>query len=243
MKFTLIIISIIFSGILLAQEVPAKYQKLWQNINEAEDESARKELLKELKKSPKDPWLNFIAGHAYLFSEPEKAQSYFEKTIAIDSTIGPAYYGLALTLDDSLDIDREITLYGKAIKFDPGDGFSHLYRGGLYLKKGLPDLAMADAEAAKKCELTDPLAIDGLLIEVMDYEGKTKELHSFVKNGGYSDIELMWNQSTIDIVIRVYEELNQPQDVCKMCRMIQKEYSMFEKDPPAEIQEKLKKCN
>jgi tetratricopeptide (TPR) repeat protein len=241
MKTTLtIIICFLFSGILFSQEVPAKYQKLWQEINESDEEAAQKKVLKLLKKDPQDPWLNWMMGESYTLYDTEKAKEYFEKTIELDSTIGPAYYSLAGMLDDSLDIDQKIGLYSKAIKFDPSFGFSNINRGELYLKKGRSDLAMLDAEAAKKCEFTELIIVDALIIEILNAEGKTKELHALVKNGEYSDKAFLWDQSTIDIVIRVYEELNQPEDVCKICRMIQQELSMFEKDPPPNIQEKIK---
>lgn len=243
MKFILTIIAFLSVSILFAQNVPAKYQKLWQEVNESDPEVIREEILKKLKKEPNDGWLNWLAGETNEHMDPEAARMYYEKAISVDSTVGAAYYSLASFLDESTEIDRCIYLFTKAIKFDPQLGFSYIYRGQLYLQKGLSDLAMADAVASKKCEMTDPLTADGLIIEILNADGKTKELHEFIQKGKYSDNEMIWNSRTNEIIIRVYEELNQPEDVCKMCRMIQETAAMLEAKTPAEILEKLKKCN
>lgn len=242
MKTILTILSLIFSTALFAQDVPEKYQKLWEMVGEGESEMVNKKLSKELKKNPNDPWLNWMMGVSCTFTEEEKAKSYYKKAIAIDSTIGPAYYNLATTLNDSTEIDQKIELYGKAIKFDPKNGFSLVYRGELYLKQGHYELAMKDAENAKKCELIDLILIDGLIIQILDAQGKTEELKYFVDKGKYADTYPIWNSDIDYILIRVYEELNQPENVCKICKLLKKEYSMFDQDPPAPILEKLKNC-
>lgn len=243
MKTTLTIIAFICSCVLFAQDPPKKYQKIWDEINEGDPKTAKKQLSKSLKNNPTDPWLYWMSGILIDQGDDQgDAKAFYEKALAVDSTFGPAYYNLASLLDDDSDTDKKIELLSKAIKFYPQNGFSYVSRGELYLKKGLYELAMADAESAKKCELIDLSAIDGLIIEVLHAQGKTRELHSFVKSGNYSDVYHMWNSSTIDILINVYEELNQPENVCQICKSIQEEYSMLGVPVPESIAEKLKKC-
>lgn len=244
MKTTLTIITFILcSCVLFAQDPPEKYQKIWEEINEGDPKTAKKQLSKSLKNNPTDPWLYWMSGILIDHGEDQgDAKAFYEKALAVDSTFGPAYYNLASLLDDDSDTDKKIELLSKAIKFYPQNGFSYVSRGELYLKKGLYELAMADAESSKKSELIDPMATDGLIIEILYAQKKTGELHDFVKSGNYADAASMWYSSTLDILISVYEELNQLENVCKICKSIQEEYSMLGVPVPESIAEKLKKC-
>lgn len=243
MKTTLTIIAFICSCVLFAQDPPEKYQQIWNEVNEGDSKVAKKKLSKLLKNNPNDPWLYWMSGilidHG---GDQSDAKTFYEKALAVDSTFGPAYYNLASLLDSDSHTDKKIELLSKAIKFYPQNGFSHISRGELYLKKGLFDLAMADAESAKKCELIDPIAVDGLIIEILYAQKKTKELQSFVKSGNYADTGSMWGMNTLDILIKVYEELNQPENICKVCKSIQQDYDIIGIPIPETISEKLKNC-
>lgn len=244
MKTALTIFSLICTFLLFAQEPPKKYQKIWSEVNEGDPKAAKKGLSKLIKDNPNDPWPYWMSGILIdTGSDQGDPKAFYEKALAVDSTFGPAYYNLALLFDSDSSTDKKIELFSKAIKYYPQNGFSYISRGELYLQKGLYDLAMADAESARKSELIDLMAIDGLIIEVLDAQGKTKELHAFIKSGDYATIYHMWNNNTLDILIKVYEELNQMENVCKICRSIQEEYSMAEAPVPAAISEKLKNCN
>ncbi len=243
MKTTLTIIAFICSCVLFAQEPPEKYRKVWVDVNEGDSKAAKKELSKLLKNNPKDPWLYWMSGILIDSGDDQgDAKAFYEKALEADSTFGPAYYNLAILLDGDSHTDKKIGVLSKAIRFYPQNGFSHIARGELYLKKGLFDLAMADAESAKKCELIDLIAVDGLIIEILYAQKKNKELQSFVKSGNYAVTGSMWNMSTLDILIKVYEELNQPENICKICKSIQQDYDILGIPIPETISEKLKNC-
>ncbi|WP_300665785.1 hypothetical protein [Fluviicola sp.] len=243
MKTTLTIIAFLYSCLVFAQDPPEKYQKIWAEVNEGDSKKAKKELSKSIKNNPEDPWLYWMSGILINNGTDQgDAKTFYEKALAVDSTFGPAYYSLASLLDDDSNTDKKIELFSKAIKFYPQNGFSYVARGELYLKKGLYELAMTDAESAKKSELIDLMAVDGLIIEVLYAQKKTRELHAFIKSGNYTDSVFMWDTHTINILISVYEELNQPENVCKVCKSILEDYDMVGIPVPETISEKLKKC-
>lgn len=191
MKTILTYLVVLITTISFTQEPPEKYQKIWNEINEGDAESAQKELKKIIKTKPKDPWPYWMMGIS-LENGQENAEKcgYYEQAIAADSSFAPGYYNLANCLDsDSSNYPRIEKLYTKAITLEPNDNHNYVARASLYQDWEKYDLAVKDAKTAKLLDSQDCYFANQIIIKSLYAQRKMDDLRIFLKlndpnNGG-----------------------------------------------------------
>lgn len=216
MKTILTTLILLVSLNFFAQDVPEKYQELWAECNEGDPEKVHKKIDKLIKKNPNDPWLYWMKGNVGFSLGPEN-KPYFEKALQLDSTFAAAYYSLAINIsendENSMLIKEE--LYTKAIKFSK-EPFSYYYiaRSDLYIEMKKFDLALADAEQARKMNDIDMFEANRVYIYALNGLNRDKDLKAFlfsndVIEGGMADSEYYI------LVASLYEKYKMKNKACE----------------------------
>ena len=196
MKTILTSLILLVSMNLFAQEVPEKYQDIWMECNEGEPKKVHKKIDKLIKKNPNDPWLYWMKGNIG-FSTTNENNKYFEKAIQIDSSFAAAYYSLAINIfeeDENSQLKKE-ELYTKAIKYSKEPFFYYyIARSDLYIEMQKFDLALVDAEQARKMDDIDKFEANRVYIYALNGLNREKDLKAFlfsndVVNGGMAGSE------------------------------------------------------
>jgi tetratricopeptide (TPR) repeat protein len=190
MKSILTLIVLFFSAALFSQDVPKKYETFFSQITDYDIEGAQKSLKKQIKKDPNDKWLQWLMGFSYSISDQgEKSIPYFEKAVALDSNFADAHRQLAQNLRylDSTHYAKSEYHYTKAIQLKPTDHFNYVERGDLYLEMKQYDLAIADAEQAKKIDAEDCYFANRIIIESLNAQKKTADLKKFLAKNDPND--------------------------------------------------------
>lgn len=257
MKTILTTFILLISLNFFAQDVPDKYQDIWTECNEGDPKKVHKKLDKLIKKNPNDPWLYWMKGNVGFSYGPEN-NKYFEKAIQLDSTFAAAYYSLAINIfeeDENSQLKKEV-LYTKAIKYSK-EPISYYFtaRSDLYIEMKKFDLALIDAEQARKIEDIDQFEANRVYIYALNGLNRDKDLKAFlfsndVINGG------MAGSDYYILVGSLYEKYKMKNKACEAYTVglneIEFMRDMYETPEEFEkaygedfkfFQEKLKACN
>lgn len=182
MKSIIILVTLLLSSGIFAQDPPKKYQKLWSEILGGKPEAIQ-EIKKIALKETKDPWPYWMLGMVSS-SAPENAIEYFKKSFEADPNFAPSHYKYGSLLDQTdPKLQPEIEEhYNKAIQLD---STSHVYykaRGYLYYCQKKYDQAIADSEKGKALDPEKAYFANRTIIECLHDQGKSDELKLFLKN-------------------------------------------------------------
>jgi tetratricopeptide (TPR) repeat protein len=232
--------------LVLAQDPPEKYARIWEKINtNPGSSSVQKELKKLRQDNPSDPWIYWISG---LTCNPvngqEEAAAFYRQAIAADSTFPHAYYNLAMTIEaDNERAYREvIALQTKAVTYDPTLGFAFLGRGEAYAALGEYDAALADCEQARNCPDFDPLQADAFQLEILWKQHKKQEAFELVRKVNFNDGMMMWGTDFDLLLAAIYEEMGDQKSACTCYHNAAEPFEMMGEEIPVEIKNGLKKC-
>jgi tetratricopeptide (TPR) repeat protein len=78
-------------------------------------EVMKKKLMLILKENPEDPHALSFMGNVYLYVDRKKAEEFFKRATAQDSSIAAGYYGLGLIHDIENRLDEALEMYEKAL--------------------------------------------------------------------------------------------------------------------------------
>ena len=190
MKSILTLIVLFFSAAGFSQDVPEKYNAIFSQITDYDIQGAQKTLKKEIKNNPDDKWLQWLMGFSYSISDQgEKSIPYFEKAVALDSNFAEAHGKLAQNLQylDSTDYAKCEYHYTKAIQLQPTDQFNYVGRSALYLEMKQYDLAINDAEQAKKMDPGNCYFGNRIILESLYAQKKTADLKKFLAKNNPND--------------------------------------------------------
>ena len=185
MKSILILIILLLSSHIFAQDPPKKYQKLWMQINEGDPTNAIKELKKIAKKETKDPWPYWMLGIASMYGpESGEVEGYFKKSIEADPNFAPAHYCYASHLDQNdSKLQAEIEEhYTKAIELDSTTSYYYEARGNFYYEQKKYDQAIADCKKAVVLEPINSYFANTTIIWCLYDQGKSEELKQFLRD-------------------------------------------------------------
>jgi tetratricopeptide (TPR) repeat protein len=116
----------------------------------------------------KSAWLE-AGGIARVWrARQEEAIRYYENAIAIDSTYGPAYGGLAFSFGLIGEFDRAFNAVNKYIALTPNEPQPYSCRATVYILQGSAEEAISDLE---KAELLYPGFTDGALERAYSIHG------------------------------------------------------------------------
>jgi tetratricopeptide (TPR) repeat protein len=105
-----------------------------------------------LAKRPDDANIHFQLGYAYTAQQKfSDAQTEYEKAIAFDPKMAPAFLNLGLTLLDS-DPVAAIEPLQKAVELTPGQAEPKYFLGTAFERSGRPALAIEQYKAAEKLD-------------------------------------------------------------------------------------------
>jgi tetratricopeptide (TPR) repeat protein len=237
-------LSLVICPLLHAQDVPEKYEEIWDAVNGDSDPNAVKKQLEILRiQNPTDPWIFWISGIACNpVVEVEQACTYYRGAIAADSTFPHAYYNLAHSLPDSTS-DQQlelIRLFSKAVQYSPDLGFAFLGRGDVYFEMGNYDLALKDAESALKIKDFDKIQGERLKLEVLWKLGKKQEAFNLVRKNDFN-VD-MWGIEFELVLAPIFEEMGDQKQACDCYFRVSSMYELFDQVLPLEIEQGVKKC-
>ncbi|MBN2427168.1 MAG: hypothetical protein JXK94_02405 [Deltaproteobacteria bacterium] len=78
-------------------------------------EVMKKKLMLILKENPSDPHALSFMGNVYLYVDRKKAEEFFKRATAQDSSLAAGYYGLGLIHDIENRLDEALEMYEKAL--------------------------------------------------------------------------------------------------------------------------------
>lgn len=256
MKTILTAVILLVSLNFFAQDVPDKYQDIWMECNEGEAKKVHKKIDKLIKKTPNDPWLYWMKGNIR-FSYGSTNNKYFEKALEIDSTFAPAYYSLGVNIieEDENSLVKKEQLYTKAIELSKNpEAYYFITRGHIYLELKKFELALEDADNAKKIDESFSFDINQLYVYALNGLNRDKDLKALlftndVFNGGMASSEYyilvgslyekykMKNKACETYLVG-YNELEFMRDVYETPEEFEKAYG----EDLKVLQEKLKAC-
>ena len=141
-------------------------------------EIAEKKLKLILEEHPDDPHVLSFLGNIYLDISKVDAMHYYQKAIALDSTIASAYYGMAVIYDQEKN-DEALGLYEKALSLSRWNQSYLNNLGYQYLQRGDYDSAIEKFELLLKLDaryllayyaLSNSHRLNGNLLDAEWYE-------------------------------------------------------------------------
>ncbi len=224
----------------LGQNVPEKYADDFNNIMMSEVSTFQnKTVSKLLKKYPKDPWVYWIAAKACNpITEIPQCVEFYQQSLAVDSTFGPGYSGIAsyTELNSHEDTLKAIELYSKSIQYGPIDPFDYYIRSELYCGIGEIPLAILDFKTAAEHPEMDPTPLPALYTTLLLADNKQDAAYSYIQTSEFFNSSMFWGKN---LTLKLYYFCVQRGDQALACKIFQEFAQNLEMIPDYEWSDEL----
>lgn len=243
MKILVFFFLLMSFGNLFSQDVPAKYEAVWERIIEDYgDVSLKNELELLRKQNPNDPLIYWMSGiYCNPVTEKSDAIIFFTKAIEVDSTFPHAYFNLAQELEHETvkQIETKIKLLTKGLQLGCME-YGYIVRGQMYLLQKEYELALADSKAAFDSEDCDPLDAIVLLVQILDAQGNADAIYEILSEVDFS--EGIFGTDFELFLAKKYVEMDDLETACYWFLSASEFFIETEQEIPNEIQQGLDAC-